>query len=880
MKSMFLFGAALAAVLGPAVTAQNLLANGHLDLVQPVEVDPGFFQPKPSIWVNEGFRAISGPFENELSSESWAGPPPTPVTNGGLANPPPYNAPDYGVFFKPFNGNNAPNGPVTGHLYQDVPGGAGAYYKLTAWAGAEANAMMSGAVLAIEFRTDAGALIEAVELDLLPTLNLANGEFFNYKQYTLVGLSPAGTGKVRARVSMLGGTSNPMGGGQIFVVDDLVLTFTQGSDDCEAPQPITGYGAFPFNTVSADTDGSPSVACTFFGDSNINSDVWFCWTAPTSGWVTIDTCVSNFDTKLAVYEGCDGPCPVDPLGCSDDGGCGPSNTASRLLLEVHEGLDYRIRVGGYEDAVGSGLLEIGSACTGGSVASCCQVHLGQGCGDEACCAAICFVDSFCCDGSWDELCVQQAAFHPACPCDVPSSCQTSTASCTEIHAGPGCADSDCCAAVCDSESSCCESGWDWFCVEAALTACDTPCEGPAVSGATATVHSGVVDPIQIALAPDATLYCGRDDIGSGGSNTSPVKIHRAPAGGGPSVEWGAVAIPDPDAVVVDVAGTLSGVPGSVLVGGQTDASGTTGQILAVRPDQSVVTVFAPSTLWKDPQDMVFDGEKLLVADRIRREIRRWMPGQATLSLLVDDLPEDPTHIGVDQGGRIFVSLLDGTIRRYSANGSGEVVVASGLPPLTPIAIGPTGPWQTGAVYAVVNQELVRFDPDGGGAPVVVGCGFTGTTRDLAFGPDRALYVSRFGNDHVMRFLRPTLGAVPGDLDCNGLATTADVAILCDAVEDPAAYAATYPLCALWPAGDLNGDGAIDAGDVAALCALLGETPCGCFVPGDLNQDGQVNGADLGILLGAWASAGPLGDLNGDMIVDGSDLGILLGAWTG
>jgi hypothetical protein len=53
------------------------------------------------------------------------------------------------------------------------------------------------------------------------------------------------------------------------------------------------------------------------------------------------------------------------------------------------------------------------------------------------------------------------------------------------------------------------------------------------------------------------------------------------------------------------------------------------------------------------------------------------------------------------------------------------------------------------------------------------------------------------------------------------------------------------------------------------------TPIARF--GDLNGDGVVNGADLGLLLGAWGSAGP-GDLNGDGTVNGADLGLLLGAW--
>ncbi len=49
-------------------------------------------------------------------------------------------------------------------------------------------------------------------------------------------------------------------------------------------------------------------------------------------------------------------------------------------------------------------------------------------------------------------------------------------------------------------------------------------------------------------------------------------------------------------------------------------------------------------------------------------------------------------------------------------------------------------------------------------------------------------------------------------------------------------------------------------------------------PADLNGDGSVNAADLAVLLGAWGSSGP-GDLNGDGVVNAADLASLLGAWT-
>jgi hypothetical protein len=49
-------------------------------------------------------------------------------------------------------------------------------------------------------------------------------------------------------------------------------------------------------------------------------------------------------------------------------------------------------------------------------------------------------------------------------------------------------------------------------------------------------------------------------------------------------------------------------------------------------------------------------------------------------------------------------------------------------------------------------------------------------------------------------------------------------------------------------------------------------------PADLNGDGSVDAADLAILLGAWGSIGP-GDFSGNGSVGAEDLAILLGAWS-
>lgn len=48
--------------------------------------------------------------------------------------------------------------------------------------------------------------------------------------------------------------------------------------------------------------------------------------------------------------------------------------------------------------------------------------------------------------------------------------------------------------------------------------------------------------------------------------------------------------------------------------------------------------------------------------------------------------------------------------------------------------------------------------------------------------------------------------------------------------------------------------------------------------GDINGDGAVNAADLALLLSAWGSSLPAADLNGDGVVGGLDLGVLISAW--
>lgn len=130
------------------------------------------------------------------------------------------------------------------------------------------------------------------------------------------------------------------------------------NDACSAAEPVSGFGAFPFSTIAATTDGLAAPACNFFGVSQIYNDVWFCWTAASSGFVSADVCDANYDTKLAVYADCSAcPDPATVIACADD----VCATNAKVSFVATAGQSYMIRVGGYAaTGFGAGNVTIGS----------------------------------------------------------------------------------------------------------------------------------------------------------------------------------------------------------------------------------------------------------------------------------------------------------------------------------------------------------------------------------------------------------------------------------------------------------------------------------------------------------------------------------------
>ena len=129
----------------------------------------------------------------------------------------------------------------------------------------------------------------------------------------------------------------------------------------------------------AATDGpDPGVECGFDQPERFRADVWFAYTAPCSGTLSISMCLgTRYDAVLAVYGandssgGCSCPDKTNnTLTACDDDSCGGFQTGSVVSIPgVVAGACYTIRVGGWSSdsgeagtARGFSQIDIGMLC--------------------------------------------------------------------------------------------------------------------------------------------------------------------------------------------------------------------------------------------------------------------------------------------------------------------------------------------------------------------------------------------------------------------------------------------------------------------------------------------------------------------------------------
>ncbi len=241
------------------------------------------------------------------------------------------------------------------------------------------------------------------------------------------------------------------------------------NDSCSSPTMVVDGTTISITNQGATTDGPDEpTACDFFGYTHVESDVWYCYTATCTDLVTVSLCGSSYDTKVAVYHACE--CPTQAaFACSDDN-CG-IGSGSRVQFMGIAGEDYLIRVGGFDGAQGDGFMTIlcgtPPSCTDGE-GDCFADNGSPACDDEECCEAVCAVDQYCCDVTWDDWCAGEAeglcgGIYPACV--------DGTGDCFTAHGTAGCDDETCCQSVCLFDPYCCLMEWDDTCVAEANERC-------------------------------------------------------------------------------------------------------------------------------------------------------------------------------------------------------------------------------------------------------------------------------------------------------------------------------------------------------------------------------------------------------------------------
>lgn len=246
-------------------------------------------------------------------------------------------------------------------------------------------------------------------------------------------------------------------------------------------------------------------------------------------------------------------------------------------------------------------------------------------------------------------------------------------------------------------------------------------------------------------------------------------------------------------------------------------------------------------------DLLFEADgHILVLDNVSKNIRRYAGETGEfVGVFANLLPvgmTSPKYMEYGPDGDIFVVGNGGagnTIQRVDG-GTGMLEGSFIVPGAGGLSSGQGLLFHTDGRLYVSNggaNNVLIYDAEDGqfvGEFVSSGSGGLSNPHSLRFGPDGHLYVASRNTDSVKRYDGET-GLPLGDFVTAGA----------DGLDQPAGLLFVPKL------GDLDGDGDVDAFDLALLLGSWG--PCGdCNdCPADLDGNCTVGAADLAQLLGNW-----------------------------
>ena len=148
---------------------------------------------------------------------------------------------------------------------------------------------------------------------------------------------------------------------------------------------------------------------------------------------------------------------------------------------------------------GGGSCDHSPCSTGGALDASC----------DSCAATVCQADSYCCNNSWDDVCVDEAAQMCGSTCNGGGGgCAHNVCSAGDAL-DPGC--SSCAASVCQADSYCCTSQWDSICVGMVPQYCGgDACGGGGGGGGCAHDECGSGQALDPSCSSCATSVCNQD----------------------------------------------------------------------------------------------------------------------------------------------------------------------------------------------------------------------------------------------------------------------------------------------------------------------------------------------------------------------------------
>ena len=145
------------------------------------------------------------------------------------------------------------------------------------------------------------------------------------------------------------------------------------------------------------------------------------------------------------------------------------------------------------------------------------------------------------------------------------------------------------------------------------------------------------------------------------NDSAGAKIRRIGLGGAPVIDYGP-RLYDPDGVLFDAVGAISGTPDSVLVARLASPPGVNGEISVITPDQNSFVRFTfvtPPGQFSNPNDLAFDGNGRFLATDSSPDVHGVLASTGGPLGVLFTLPigAQPLGIAIDSANRIFTSRI-------------------------------------------------------------------------------------------------------------------------------------------------------------------------------------------------------------------------------